>query len=78
MRFDLEAIRKEVRSMQGEEAKVPSICGVSFPGKVRIYLKSGEYFEGTISKISKFEIAINQGSKKVVIFKSAISHMIPL
>jgi RNA chaperone Hfq len=42
-----------------------------------VFLRNGYSIEGVVGEISKFEVLIDDGSKKYVVLKHAIDYIVP-
>jgi RNA chaperone Hfq len=45
--------------------------------RVVVFLRNGYSIEGVVGEISKFEVLIDDGSKKYVVLKHAIDYIVP-
>jgi len=63
--------------MQGEPEKPLSICGIPLK-RVKVFLENGDFFEGEITRISKYEIVLKTSFGTYILFKHSISAIKPL
>jgi RNA chaperone Hfq len=62
----------------GYEAEAePSLLGGLRGRRVTVSLRSGYLVEGILAEISRYEILLDDGKEKHIIFKHAIEYVIP-